>query len=360
MKKIVIALSFNLILMSNIFAQPTNDLLTQDEVSSLKNKYFSEQAVIFSGNANKELAQKVVDSLNVSLGNSIVKKFNDGEIQIQIQENVRNKDVFIVQPTCPCENQSINDNIMELFLLVRTMKRASAKSVTTVIPYYGYARQDRKTSPRVPISAADKAILLETAGIDRVLTVDLHCGQIQGFFKNAPVDNLYAASVFIPYLETKKLSNVVVVSPDAGGVDRANKFMKQLGKKNISAEIAMISKQRAGAGVIASMNLIGDVKGADAIIVDDMCDTGGTLVKAAKLLKDCGAKRVFAAITHPVFSGTALKLIGESVIDEMLIADTIPLRGQAPANIKVISVSSMLAEAIRRIQFGESVSELFQ
>lgn len=349
----------SLILLASISVHADCDMLTNADISSLKNKYFAEQAVIFSGNANQELAQKVADSLNVSLGSSIVKKFNDGEIQIQLLENVRNKDIYIVQPTCPSEKQSINDNIMELFLLVRTMKRSSAKSVTAVIPYYGYARQDRKTSPRVPISASDLALMLESAGVDRVLTVDLHCGQIQGFFKNAPVDNLYAASVFIPYLTTKNLSNVVVVSPDAGGVDRANKFKKQLVKKGVPSEIAMISKQRAGAGVIESMNLIGDVKGADAIIVDDMCDTGGTLVKAAQLLKDCGAKRVFAAITHPVFSGSALKIIGESVIDEMLIADTIPLRGQAPANIKVISVSAMLAEAISRIQFGESVSELF-
>ncbi|MDR3647040.1 MAG: ribose-phosphate pyrophosphokinase [Candidatus Babeliales bacterium] len=348
------------LMVAGISLHASCDMFTNADLSAFKNKIFSDQAVVFSGNANKELATKVTKELNVSLGNSIVQKFNDGEIQIQIQENVRNKDIYIVQPTCPCATQSINDNLMELFLLVRTMKRSSAKSVTAVIPYYGYARQDRKTSPRVPISAADTALMLETAGVDRVLTVDLHCGQIQGFFKNSPVDNLYAASVFIPYLITKKLNNVVVVSPDAGGVDRANKFKKQLAKKGIPSEIAMISKQRAGAGVIESMNLIGDVNGADVIIVDDMCDTGGTLVKAAKLLKDKGAKRVFAAITHPVFSGKALKIIGESVIDEMVIADTIPLRAEAPSNIKVISVAPMLAEAIKRIQFGESVSELFQ
>lgn len=324
------------------------------------NKNLCKQALLFSGNANNELANKVASYLNVSLSQATVKKFNDGEIQIQVQENVRNKDIFIIQPTCPCEQQSINDNIMELFLLIRTMKRASAASITAVIPYYGYARQDRKTTPRVPISAADIASMLEYAGIDRILTVDLHCGQIQGFFRNIPADNLYAASVFIPYLASKDLSNMVIVSPDAGGVDRVNKFIHQLDKRGIKADMALISKQRAGAGVVSSMHLIGDVTGADAIIVDDMCDTGGTLVKAAQLLKDSGAKRVFAVITHPVFSGDALEKIGKSVIDEMIISDTIPLRGQVPHNIRCISISPLVGEAIRCIQVGESVSALFQ
>lgn len=324
------------------------------------NSTFGETALIFSGNATMDLAHKVADYLNIPLGKALVQKFNDGEIQIQIQENVRNRDVFIIQSTCPSEKQSINDNLMELFLLIRTMKRSSTGSITVVIPYYGYARQDRKTTPRVPISAADVAMLLEQAGVDRVLTVDLHCGQIQGFFRNAPVDNLYAASVFIPYLTGKDLQNVVVVSPDAGGVDRANKFLKQLEKNGVPADIAMISKQRAAAGVIGSMNLIGDVTNADAIIVDDMCDTGGTLVKAAQLLKDSGARRVFAVITHPVFSSNAMEKIGASVLEEMIIADTIPLRGKVPANITTISVAPLLGQAILRIQCGQSVSALFQ
>ena len=203
-------------------------------------------------------------------------------------------------------------------------------------------------------------MMLEFAGVDRVMTVDLHCGQIQGFFHNVPVDNLYAASIFIPHLVNKDLKNVVVVPPDAGGVDRATKFIQKLEKKGVNADLALISKQRASAGVIQSMSLIGNVMDADAIIVDDLCDTGGTLVKAAQLLKDQGARRVFAVITHPVFSGDALEKIRNSVIDEMVISDTIPLRGDVPANITCISVGPLLAEAIRRIHNGESVSALFQ
>ncbi len=320
---------------------------------------FSKNAVIFAGNASRDLGDRVADYLQVSLGKAKIKKFNDGEISIAVEDSVRNKDIFIIQSTCPSEKQSVNDNLMELFLLVRTMKRSSVASITAVIPYYGYARQDRKVTPRVPISAADVAMMLELAGVDRVLTVDLHCGQIQGFFHNVPVDNLYASSVFIPYIVSKGLRNVVVVSPDAGGVDRATKFKQNLERKGVASEIAMISKQRAKAGVVGSMNLIGDVTDADAIIVDDMCDTGGTLVQAAQLLKDKGAHRVFAVISHPVFSGDALLKIGSSVIQEMIITDTIPLRGQIPANIFCISVGSLLGEAIRRIYDGESVSALF-
>lgn len=325
----------------------------------LQHRRFNDQAVIVSGNANLPLAHEVANYLGIPLSPALVSKFNDGEIQIKIQTNVRGKDTFIIQSTCPCAGQSINDNLMELFLLVRTMVRASAKSITVVIPYYGYARQDRKVSARVPISAADVALMLELAGVTRVLTVDLHCGQIQGFFRNIPVDNLFAAPIFVNYLASKDLENVVVVSPDAGGVERAKKFMEGLHKKGVAADMALISKQREKAGVVGSMNLIGDVTNADAIIVDDMCDTGGTLVKAAQLLKDSGARRVFAVVTHPVFSCDALTKIGKSVITEMIIADTIPLRGPAPANITCISVSGLLGEAIRRIQYGESISELF-
>lgn len=322
-------------------------------------KYFADQAVLLSGNANRALSQKIAEHLDIKLCSADISTFNDGEINIHIKESVRGKDIFIIQPTCPSA-QSVNDNLVELFLLIRTCKRASVASITVVIPYFGYARQDRKSQPRVPISAADVAAMIELAGADRILTVDLHCGQIQGFFRDIPVDNLHAASMFIPYLTTKNLTNVVVVSPDAGGVDRATKFLKKLEAVNIPADIAMISKQRAAAGVIASMNLIGDVRGADAIIVDDLCDTAGTLVKAAQLLKDEGAKRVFAVVTHPVFSGNALEKIRNSIISEMIIADTIPLRGDVPANITSISIAPLIAEAIRRIYKGESVSELFQ
>jgi ribose-phosphate pyrophosphokinase len=325
---------------------------------------FAENGVLFAGNATQELAQKVANYLQVDIGAAIVSKFNDGEIQIHAKENVRGKDVFIVQSTCVTAAQSVNDNLMELFLLIRTMKRSSARSITAVIPYYGYARQDRKAMARVPISAADVAFMLEIAGVDRVVTIDLHCGQIQGFFRDAPVDNLYSSPIFIDYFVQKNLDNVVVVSPDAGGVDRANKFMQQLRKHGVSAEMALISKRRAGAGVIESMDLIGTVigengEGANAIIVDDICDTAGTLVKAAQLLKDSGAKRVYAVIPHGVFSGNALDKIRNSLIYEMVIADTVPLRGEAPANMTCLSVSDLLGEAILCIYNGHSVSALF-
>ncbi len=320
----------------------------------------SNPMMLFTGNANHELAEKVADYLQIPLGAATVSKFNDGEIQIQIKESVRGKDIVLLQSSCQNEAQSVNDNLMELYLLARTMKRASASSITAVIPYYGYARQDRKTTSRVPISAADVALMLEVAGIDRIITVDLHCGQIQGFFRNVAVDNLYAASLFVSYMAGKDLGNVVVVSPDAGGVERAKKFSEALNKKGIETEIALISKERAKAGVIASMNLIGSVYGSDVIIVDDLCDTGGTLIKAAQLLKDEGANRVFAAVTHPVFSNEALDKIKNSVIEEMVIADTIPLRGEIPDNIHVISVAPLLGEAILCIQHGKSISALFE
>lgn len=321
---------------------------------------FEKEVLLFSGNSNPKLAEEVANYLCIPLGSCTVDRFNDGEINIHINQSVRNKDVFIIQPTCPGSAQSINDNLMELFLLVRTMKRSSAASITAIIPYYGYARQDRKTAPRVPISASDVALLLETAGVDRVVTVDLHCGQIQGFFHYAPVDNLYAATMFVPYFASKELQNVVVVSPDAGGVSRAKTFMEHLNKLGVPARLAIISKQRAKAGVIETMNLIGDVEGCDTIIVDDLCDTGGTLALAAKLLKDNGATHVYAAITHPVFSGSALNKIGSSAIDEMVISDSIPLKGVPPANIKVISLAPLLGEAIKRLYLGESISDLFK
>lgn len=317
-------------------------------------------ALLFSGNANLELAQKVAQELGMPLGEAKVARFNDGEIQIHIDQSVRNKDVYIIQPTCPSASQSINDNLMELFLLIRTMKRASAHSITVIAPYYGYARQDRKLRARVPISAADVANMIEHAGATRVVTIDLHCGQIQGFFQNVPCDNLYASMLFAPYMAQQDLSNIVVISPDAGGVERANQFIYELVKQGISSDMAVISKQREKAGVVGSMHLIGDVHDADAIIVDDMCDTGGTLCKAAELLKEKGARRVFAVITHPVFSNKALETIGNSVIDQMIIADTIPLRGTAPENVTVISMAALLADAIACLDQGESLSALFR
>ncbi len=321
---------------------------------------FAENALIFSGNASHELAEKIAKELGVKLGEAKVSTFNDGEVAIRVGENVRNRDVFIVQSTCPGSDRSVNDNLMELYLLVRTMKRASAASITAVIPYYGYARQDRKTQSRVPISAADVATLLETAGIDRVVAVDLHCGQIQGFFRDVPVDNLFASVEFVRHYAAKKLGDkVVVVSPDAGGVGRAKQFMLGLQRQGVESSMAVIVKQRGGAGIVAQMNLVGNVEGASVVIVDDICDTAGTLVKAAQLLKDSGAEHVYAAITHPIFSGPALDRIRESALEELTIADSIPLSENAPSNIKQISMAPLLAETIRRIQNGESISELF-
>lgn len=326
----------------------------------MPDRAFHDKVILFSGNANRSLAENIAKNLHTSLADATVSTFNDGEIQIQIGKSVRNKDVFIVQPTCVSADQSVNDNLMELYLLIRTMKRASANSITVVVPYFGYARQDRKAKSRVPISASDIAYLIEKAGATRVVTIDLHCGQIQGFFQNIPVDNLYGSLVFAPYIAEQDLKNIVVVSPDAGGVERANQFICELNKKGIKTDLALISKQRAKAGVIKSAHLIGDVQDADAIIIDDMCDTGGTLAKAAELLKANGARRVFVLVTHPVFSKQALQTIKESVIDQMIIADTIPIRGELPVNITVVSMAPLLADAILRIQRGESVSELFQ
>jgi ribose-phosphate pyrophosphokinase len=322
--------------------------------------YAQHEIMLFTGNANRALAEKVSEYMHIPLGSAFINTFNDGEIQIHINESVRGKDIFIIQPTCQNETQSVNDSLLELYLLIRTMKRASAHSITAILPYYGYARQDRKTTSRVPISAADVACMLEIAGVDRIVTIDLHCGQIQGFFRNIPVDNLFASPLFVSYIAHKDLRNVVVVSPDAGGVERAKKFAESLKKKGVEAAIAMISKERKKAGVIESMNLIGDVQGSDAIIVDDLCDTGGTLVKAAALIKAEGARRVFAVITHPVFSGNALDTIRNSVLEEMLITDTVPLKKQAPPNLHLISVAPLIGEAIQRIHQGESVSMLFE
>lgn len=331
------------LVLSSCFLPPPS-LFTQE--SDQKKSLYLENAVLFTGNANNALAQEISTYLNMPLGKATVKRFNDGEIQIGIEQTVRNKDIFIIQPTCPSEKQSVNDNLMELYLLIRTMKRSSAASITAIIPYYGYARQDRKTNKIESISAADVAMLLEQAGVNRVVTVDLHCGQIQGFFQNVPVDNLYASRVFIPYYIKKGLQNVVVVSPDAGGVDRANKFLAGLAEHGVIGRLAIISKQRACAGVIESMNLLGDVTDANAIIVDDMCDTGGTLCKAAQLLKDHGAKKVFAAISHPVFSGSALEKIRCSVIEEMVITNSIPLKQTIPSNIQCISIAPLLGNVI--------------
>lgn len=303
---------------------------------------------LFTGNANPGLAENIAKALNIPLSQAHIGRFADGEINIHINENVRNCDVYILQSTCPSENGSVNDNLMELYLLVRALKRASAQSVTAIIPYFGYARQDRKSKNLVPISASDVAMLLELAGVDQVISVDLHCGQIQGFFHKAPVDNLYAGKIFVPYFTAKKdLSNLVVISPDAGGVERAKQFIEELSSHGVKAQMAIIVKQRKDAGVVDKMDLVGNVQNSDVVIIDDMCDTGGTLVKAAYELKQRGAKRVFACITHPVFSENALTKIENSVIDELIITDTIPLKKKPPNNITQLSIGPLLAEAIK-------------
>lgn len=315
---------------------------------------------LITGNANRPLAQAIATELNVELTPATVKHFNDKEVSVQIDQNIRNREVFIIQPTCTTDSGTVNDHIMELFLLIRAAKRASAAKINVVIPYYGYARQDRKTNSRVPISASDVAMLLEKAGANRVIAVDLHAGQIQGFFHDAPVDNLYGSLIFAPYIAGLKLDQPVVISPDAGGVERAKKFKDQLEKHGMKPDLAMIIKQRKEAGVVGQANLVGDVIGKDAIIIDDMCDTGGTLVKAADELKKFGAKRVYACITHPVFSGKALELIAGSQFEKLIITDTIPLRGKAPDNLVQLSVAPMIAEVIKRIQNGDSVSVVFK
>lgn len=315
---------------------------------------------IFSGSVNNDLAQSIADRLQVELGKISIGRFSDGEVRIQILDNVRNCDVFIIQSTCKSCDSTVNDNLMELYLTIRAMKRASAKNVTVIMPYFGYARQDRKLEGRVPISASDVAMLLETAGVDRVLAIDLHCGQIQGFFQHVAVDNLLASYIFVPELAKAAFSNPVVVSPDTGGVERAKLFIEKLASMGISAPLAVMMKQRAGAGVIDKMNLIGDVAGRDVIIVDDICDTAGTLVEAAKVLKAQGANRVFACITHPLLSGPACSRIAQSSLEKLFVTDTIPIgTHEVPQKVQVVSVAPLIASAIERMTNGESLSELF-
>lgn len=315
---------------------------------------------LFSGTGNPDLAQSVSKYLGIELSHATIGRFNDGEIQIQILDNIRNCDVFILQSTCISPNSTVNDNLMELFLMIRALKRSSARSVTAIIPYFGYARQDRKTKGRVPISASDVSMLLEGAGADHVMAIDLHCGQIQGFFHTVPVDNLYASVIFVPYVAKLGLSDLVIVSPDAGGVERVRLFTEGLQAFGISSRMAMFAKHRAEAGVVESMNLVGKVRGSDCVIVDDICDTAGTLVLAAKHLKEQGARRVFACITHPVLSGPANERIANSVLEELVVTDTIPLRGNSPPNLKQLSVAPLLANAILRMSSGESLSDLFK
>ncbi len=305
---------------------------------------------LFSGNANRPLAEEIAQHLRLKLGDADVSRFSDGEVYVQINENVRGEDVFIIQPTCP----PVNDALMELLVMIDAFKRASARRVTSVLPYYGYGRQDRKAQPRVPISAKLVADLITAAGAHRVLAVDLHAGQIQGFF-DIPVDHLFAAPVIIEYLATKDLHDPVLVSPDAGGVERARAIAKRL-----KAGLAIIDKRRDGNNVAVFMHLIGDVSGKDVVVIDDMIDTAGTLIQAVDALKREGARRVLAAGVHPVLSGPAISRIKDSELEELVVTNSIPLSPEKLIpKIHVLSVAPLLAEAIRRIHDEESVSTLF-
>ena len=308
--------------------------------------------VLFTGNANPALAQEIASKLSIELGRASVGRFSDGEVDVEINQNVRARDMFIVQPTCA----PTNENLMELCIMVDALKRASARRITAVIPYFGYARQDRRPrSRRVPISAKVVANMLEAVGVERLLTMDLHADQIQGFF-NIPVDNIYASPVLLSDLKGKNYQDLVVVSPDVGGVVRARALAKQLG-----CELAIIDKRRPRANVSEVMHVIGEIEGRNCVIMDDMIDTAGTLVKAAEVLKERGALKVFAYCTHPVFSGPAVERIKASQMDEVVITNTIPLNeaGRACAKVRQLSVASLFAETIRRISDGESVTSLF-
>ena len=308
--------------------------------------------VLFTGNANPALAQEMAKSLGVELGKATVGRFSDGEVTVEVHQNVRARDVFVVQSTCA----PTNENLMELLIMVDALKRASARRITAVIPYFGYARQDRRPrSMRVPISAKVVANLLETVGVERLLTMDLHADQIQGFF-DIPVDNIYASPVLLTDLKSKAYPDLVVVSPDVGGVVRARALAKQLG-----SELAIIDKRRPKANVSEVMHVIGEIDGRNCVIMDDMIDTAGTLVKAAEVLKERGAKRVFAYCTHPILSGPAVDRIANSQLDEVVITNTIPLSDAARAckKIRQLSVAFLFAETIRRISDGESVTSLF-
>lgn len=309
--------------------------------------------VILSGNANRPLAEKICDKLGKPLGQAEVRRFSDGEVFVEIGENVRGRDVYVIQSTC----QPVNDTLMELLIMVDALKRASAKEITAVVPYYGYGRQDRKVAPRTPISAKLVADLFEAAGATRVVSMDLHAGQIQGFF-NIPFDNLFSSPVLLDYLrkEMKGAKNLVLVSPDAGGVERARAFAKRL-----DASVAVIDKRRTAPNVAKAMNIIGDVEGKVAVILDDMIDTAGTLTEATSAVLEHGAKQVYAVATHGVLSGPAIERISQSKLEKVIVTDTILLSDAAKNCPRIIqlSVADLLAEAIYRIHNYDSVSSLF-
>jgi len=303
---------------------------------------------LFSGTANPQVAKEIAEHLDRPLSKITVNRFSDGEINVQIGESVRGTDCFVIQPTCA----PANDNLMELLIITDAMRRASAKSITAVVPYFGYARQDRKAAPRVPISAKLVANMMEKAGIDRVVTIDLHAGQIQGFF-DIPVDNLYGSILFFDYFKELRLKNPIIASPDIGGVARARYFASKL-----NLDMVIVDKRREKANVSEVMNIIGDVKDKDVILIDDMVDTAGTMVKAAAKLKERGAKSVRAYATHGVLSGPAIERIRDSVLEELIISDTIPFNKECK-KIKVLKTAKLFAEVIRRIVYNESINKLF-
>ena len=309
-------------------------------------------SMIFSGNANKALAKSVAKNLGVTLGKASVKTFSDGEISVEIEENVRGQDIYIIQPLC----DPVNDNLMELLIMVDALKRSSVERISVVLPYFGYSRQDRRArSARVPITAKVVANMLTSMGVERLLTIDLHADQIQGFF-DIPVDNIYATPLFLADIHKQNYQDTIIVSPDVGGVVRARALAKQL-----NSDLAIVDKRRPEANVSEVMQIIGDVKDKCCIIVDDICDTAGTLCHAADALKDQGASKVFAYITHPIFSGKADQNINNSTIDEIIVTDTIKLSKKIndTGKIRQITVAEMLAETLRRIDNKESVSSLF-
>ncbi|MCX5828817.1 MAG: ribose-phosphate pyrophosphokinase [Deltaproteobacteria bacterium] len=310
-----------------------------------------ERIRIFTGNATPDLAAQITKNLGVPLGKANVSSFSDGETRVEINENVRGMDVFIIQSTCP----PVSVTLMELLIMIDAMKRASAYRITAVIPYYGYARQDRKVTPRAPITAKLVADLIATAGANRVLSMDLHAGQIQGFF-NIPVDNLFATPVLLDYIKQDYRTNTVIVSPDTGGVVRARAFATRLG-----VNLAIIDKRREGPNEAQVMNIIGNVAGKKVVVLDDLIDTAGTVVQAAKALKEAGALDVSVCCTHPVLSGPAIERLESSDIKEIIVTDTIPLHDGAKAckRVKVLSVAGLLSEAVRRIYYDDSVSSLF-
>jgi len=306
---------------------------------------------LFGGTSNPHLTQEVCQYLGIPPGKMLAKTFSDGETQVEIHENTRGRDVFVLQSTCT----PVNDNLMQLLIIMDALKRASAKRITAVIPYYGYGRQDRKVKPRVPITAKLVADLITTAGADRVVSVDLHAGQIQGYF-NIPVDNIFAAPVLLKYMRSHYRNNLVIVSPDAGGVERARAFAKRL-----EASLAIIDKRRDVPNIAQAMNIIGEVDGKTVLILDDMVDTAGTLTQAAGALIDRGAKKIYACCTHPVLSGPAVERIEKSPIEQLVVTNTIPLteRAEKSSKIKLLSVAALLGETIKRIYNSDSVSTLF-